>query len=498
MTRVADATDVRALLAGVVPATAVADDAATRRLYAQDIFHHGTPPLAIVTPLSGAEAASAARALAAGGVRIAARGGATGYTAGCVLDGEWVCLDMRRMNRILAIDTTDLHVTVEAGCTWATLAEALARDGLRTPCWGPSSGRHATIGGSLSQHAVFHGSAAHGTTAENVLGLTILLPDGTIVTTGSAALRGVGPFFRASGPDLTGPFLGDCGVFGIKLTATLRLMPLPARTRFAGFAFGAEHQAIDAMGRIAREGLASDCMILDPAAASRLQDAAPTSEMLPGHHVAPGIGWLLSFAVEGRSDIDADDALAAAAVFATKAGGSPAGQGVYPLMRAAPFGPLTMLGMADGRRWIPVHGIVPHSRHREALDAVRATVERHAALIRDQEISWSCASLAIWRGAILVEPGLIWRGTANPIADGFLAEAGMTATPTGSSQDEQGIALLRKALATALADAGAVNIQVGRSYPFTSRMESGFDTLLGRFRTAVDADNRSNPGALSG
>ena len=498
MSAAAGATEIVALLARSLPAEAIMADVATRRRYAQDLFYRGTAPLAVVMPNTADEAAAAARALAAGGVRIAARGGATGYTAGSVLDGAWVCFDTRRLDRILTIDAADLHVTVESGCTWAALTAALASEGLRTPCWGPSSGRHATIGGSLSQHAVFHGSAAYGTTAENVLGLTVLLPDGTIATTGSAALHGAGPFFRASGPDLAGPFLGDCGLFGIKLAATLRLMPLPARTRFAGFSFDDEHHVTDVMARIVRDGLAADCMILDRCAASALQSAPLTSELLPGHHVARGVGWLLSIAVEGRSDIDVDDAMASAGELATRAGGVPAGEGVYPMMQAEPFGPLAMLGMADGRRWVPVHGIVPHSRHCAALDAVRATIERNGALVRDHAISWSCASLAIGRGAVLVEPSLVWGGRANPLADAFLGEARIQGTPTGSPSDERAVSSLREALAGALADLGAVNIQIGRSYPFTSRLNEGFATLLSRLRTALDPDDRSNPGVLAG
>ena len=102
--------------------------------------------------------------------------------------------------------------------------------GMRTGYWGPLSGVNATIGGALSQNSAFFGSALHGTVADSVLGVTVVLANGEIVTTGSGARNGAAPFTRHGGPDLTGIFLGDNGAFGVKVAATLRLLPRPQHT----------------------------------------------------------------------------------------------------------------------------------------------------------------------------------------------------------------------------------------------------------------------------
>jgi FAD/FMN-containing dehydrogenase len=72
--------------------------------------------------------------------------------------------------------------------------------GLRTPFWGTLSGIRATVGGSLSQNALFWGSGQYGTAIDSLLSLEVVLGDGTLVHTGSAAQINSTPFFRHFGP----------------------------------------------------------------------------------------------------------------------------------------------------------------------------------------------------------------------------------------------------------------------------------------------------------
>ena len=127
-----------------------------------------------------------------------------------------------------------MFITVEAGVTWKRIHEALAPFGLRLPFYGTFSGARATVGGGLSNGALFHGTARHGTGADGVLGLELVLADGTLLRTGQAGFGGK-PFYRTFGPDLTGLFLHDCGAFGIKVEATLRLIRSPGHSGHASF-----------------------------------------------------------------------------------------------------------------------------------------------------------------------------------------------------------------------------------------------------------------------
>ena len=83
------------------------------------------------------------------------------------------------------------------------VAAQLAPLGLRLPFFGTFSGARATVGGGLSNGALFHGTGRHGTAADCALGLAVVLADGTVLQTGQAGFGGR-PFYRTYGPDLTG------------------------------------------------------------------------------------------------------------------------------------------------------------------------------------------------------------------------------------------------------------------------------------------------------
>jgi FAD/FMN-containing dehydrogenase len=129
-------------------------------LLAQDVHSVGPEPLAIFRPV---DTAMLSRGLAAAhdeGLAIVPRGGGMSYTRGYVADAPGALIvDMGAMNRILCVDATDMVVTVEAGCTWASLYRALHPRGLRVPRWGTLSGLKATVGGGMSQNGMFWGGA---------------------------------------------------------------------------------------------------------------------------------------------------------------------------------------------------------------------------------------------------------------------------------------------------------------------------------------------------
>lgn len=217
----------------------VVSDTATREYYANDVFWQpGIPPLAVALPESVEEAAQAVRLATDAGLSIVPRGGGMSYSKGYLPDrADSVVVDTRKLNRVVEVNTDDRYITVEAGCTWEKLNAALEGTGLRTGYWGPLSGINATVGGALSQNSAFFGSALNGVVADSVIGVTVILADGRVVTTGSGGRIGAKPFTRYGGPDLTGMFLGDNGAFGLKVAATLKLWPRPQETGFLSFGF---------------------------------------------------------------------------------------------------------------------------------------------------------------------------------------------------------------------------------------------------------------------
>ena len=158
--------------------------------YVTDVYRSNAQPLAVVRPGSVDELQAVVRTATASHVAIFVRGGGASYTDGYLPSrSRAVLIDMGRLNRIVEINQTDAYVTVEAGTTWKALKDALDPLGLRTPFFGPFSGMAATVGGSMSQHAVSHGSGAHGISAQSMISLDVVIASGALLQTGSRGAR---------------------------------------------------------------------------------------------------------------------------------------------------------------------------------------------------------------------------------------------------------------------------------------------------------------------
>jgi D-lactate dehydrogenase (cytochrome) len=183
--------------------------------------YHGKARL-VVRPGSTEEIAAVVRLCAAENVAIVPQGGNTGLCEGATPDesGEQVVLSLARMNKIRALDPLDFTMTVEAGCILQTIQEK-ARD---AGCFFPLSlGAQGTcqIGGNISTNAGGVGVLRYGSTRALVLGLEVVLPDGTIWD----GLRSLGK--DNTGYDLRQFFIGAEGTLGIIAAAVLRLFPQP-------------------------------------------------------------------------------------------------------------------------------------------------------------------------------------------------------------------------------------------------------------------------------
>ena len=199
-------------------------DPTTLEACSADVYSRGITACALVRPRSAERCAAALAELTAAGYHMVVRGGGMSYTGGYVpVRDRTVMLDTSALDAIVEINAADMYITVEAGVTWKRIYEALQPLGLRLPFFGTFSGAQATVGGGLSNGALFLGTARYGTGADAVLGLEVALADGSIVRTGQRGFAAAEkPFYRTCGPDLSGLFLHDSGSFGVKLQATLR------------------------------------------------------------------------------------------------------------------------------------------------------------------------------------------------------------------------------------------------------------------------------------
>lgn len=198
----------------------------------------GATPI-VVSPASTAEVAAVVRACADAGVAIVPQGGNTGMCAGAVPDasGTQIILALGRMNAIRSVDAANFSMEVEAGCILENIQNAaIAVDRHFALSLGAEGS--CQIGGNLSTNAGGINVVRYGTARAQVLGLEVVLADGTIVS----SLRSLRK--DTAGYDLKQLFIGSEGTLGIITAATLKLYPLPGAISTALVAIEAAGDAV--------------------------------------------------------------------------------------------------------------------------------------------------------------------------------------------------------------------------------------------------------------
>jgi glycolate oxidase subunit GlcD len=185
-------------------------------------------PSIAVFPETRDQVVAVIRALAAAGVPFVPRGAGTGLSGGALADGV-VLLGLNRLTRILSIDPVNRLAVVEPGVVNAALSRAVAPYGLHYAP-DPSSQAACTVGGNVAENAGGPHCLKYGVTLNHIVALTVVLPDGAVVTLGN-------PAGEREGYDLLGLFVGSEGCFGVAIDITVRLTPNPqaVRTLLADF-----------------------------------------------------------------------------------------------------------------------------------------------------------------------------------------------------------------------------------------------------------------------
>lgn len=184
---------------------------------------HQGRALAVVFPANTTAVSAALRACSETGTRVFPQGGNTSVCGGSVPDerGDSIILNLARMNRIRAVDPADDSMIVEAGCILQSVQEAAADMDRLFPMSLGAEGS-CQIGGNIATNAGGTGVLRYGNMRDLVLGLEVVLADGT-VWDGLRTLRK-----NNSGYDLKNLFIGSEGTLGVVTAAALRLFPRPA------------------------------------------------------------------------------------------------------------------------------------------------------------------------------------------------------------------------------------------------------------------------------
>jgi FAD/FMN-containing dehydrogenase len=207
-------------------------------------------PAALVRPSTTAEVASVLRICNARRVPVVAQGGRTGLAGGAMPCDGCVILSFERMRAIEPVDPDSATIVVEAGATLQSVQETAAHAGMLFPL--DIGGRGScTIGGNISTNAGGNRVLRYGMMRDLVLGLEVVLADGTVIDVMSDMLK------NNAGYDLKQLFVGSEGTLGVVTKAVLRLFPRTTSVQTALCAAG-DFDATLALLRLAKERLGAD------------------------------------------------------------------------------------------------------------------------------------------------------------------------------------------------------------------------------------------------
>ncbi|PTM98360.1 FAD-linked oxidase C-terminal domain-containing protein [Mycoplana dimorpha] len=192
-------------------------------------------PLAVALPETTAQVAAVLKYCHRYGIPVVPRGAGTSLSGGAIPQEDAVVLGLSKMTRILEVDYANRTATVQAGVTNLSISDAVSADGyFYAP--DPSSQLACTIGGNIAMNSGGAHCLKYGVTTNNLLGVKMVLVDGTVIELGGKALD-------APGLDLLGLVCGSEGQLGVVTEATVRLIAKPEGARPVLFGFDSSEEA---------------------------------------------------------------------------------------------------------------------------------------------------------------------------------------------------------------------------------------------------------------
>lgn len=222
-------------------------DARTLAAYSGDKWFAAHLPDAVALPRRVESVAKILAFANRRGIPVTARGAGHGYVGGCVPMRGGIVLSLERMNRIREINAGDFVVVVEPGVITRTMQEAVEQQGLFYPP-DPASRGESFIGGNIATNAGGPRCLKYGVTRDYVLGLQVVLADGSIVRVGGRTHK------NKTGFDFCRFFAGSEGLLGVVTEATLKLLPLPPYRACLAVGFERMRDAVRALQAILAAG----------------------------------------------------------------------------------------------------------------------------------------------------------------------------------------------------------------------------------------------------
>lgn len=246
-------------LADIVGERYVSCDLCDRIAYSKDYSIEGLVgnyvPDIVVKPGSTSEVAEVIKLANVANVPVYTWGGGTTMSGNCLPVYGGIVLDMKRMNKIIEVDTENLTVTVQAGATMDKVYREVKKNGYFFTHH-PESAVSSTIGGALSCYGVSVFSAKYGCAYDQVLGLEIVLGTGDVIRIGGKN------YVSVPSHNLMNLFLGAEGTLGVITEATLKIYPMPVSRKRISIGFPSLEQSIKACIELVKVGITPETVYL--------------------------------------------------------------------------------------------------------------------------------------------------------------------------------------------------------------------------------------------
>ncbi len=223
-------------LAAILPGENLITDARELVPYETDGFTaYSRVPMAVVLPETTEEVSRILAFCNEQGVAVVPRGAGTSLCGGAIPNEDCIVLGVAKMSRVLDVDYANRTARVEAGITNIAISQHVGENGFfYAP--DPSSQLACTIAGNIAMNSGGAHCLKYGVTTNNLLGVKLVLVDGTVVEIG-------GEHLDASGYDLLALVCGSEGQLGVVTEATVRILPMAEGARPVLFGFGSSAAA---------------------------------------------------------------------------------------------------------------------------------------------------------------------------------------------------------------------------------------------------------------
>jgi glycolate oxidase len=240
--------DIAAALRAIVPGEGVIVDPASLRVYESDgLTAYRQPPMIAVLPETTEQVTKVLRYCHDNLIKVVPRGAGTSLSGGALPLADGILLGMAKFNRILDVDFANRCVVAQPGVTNLGITNAVANAGFYYAP-DPSSQIACSVGGNVAENSGGVHCLKYGMTTNNVLGLEMVLIDGTVIRVG-------GKHLDSGGYDVLGLMTGSEGLLGVVTEVTLRILKSPETARALLLGFPASEQAGDCVAAIIGAGI---------------------------------------------------------------------------------------------------------------------------------------------------------------------------------------------------------------------------------------------------